>query len=272
MIDYALDLASRGFTIFPCHYPIITRTSTTCSCGKKTCKNIGKHPAITDWPNLASKDETIVKALWQRDQNYNIAILTGLPNNLDVLDYDPKHQGDKSLQQLEDENEPFPPTVRSKTGSGGGHIFFQHTQGLRNNNTGKIKPGIDFKTTGGYVIGPPSLHMSGNRYEWLIDNIQPAPPPPWFIDILRREFPPAHKRKPRDIDFWNSIARGVPKDGRHEAILAVAGLLLEKRSKVKSKALAMTLIHGFNEIACIPPKTQKEVNSIIEYVLEKQVK
>ena len=33
-------------------------------------------------------------------------------------------------------------------------------------------PGIDLRATGGYVVAPPSLHVSGNRYEWLARPVQ----------------------------------------------------------------------------------------------------
>ena len=84
-------------------------------------------------------------------------------------------EGQESLRQL---GVTTPPTVI--TGSGGMHHYFRYPGFEVRNFTGKL-PGLDFRGDGGYVICPPSLHLSGNRYAWGPEgppdfNSLPTPP------------------------------------------------------------------------------------------------
>ncbi len=78
---------------------------------------------------------------------------------------------------------PWTPTAR--TGGGGKHLYFALRAGNEIRNAVKIggKP-IDTRGSGGYVLAPPSLHASGNQYEWVIspDETQLAEAPPWLVD------------------------------------------------------------------------------------------
>jgi hypothetical protein len=65
------------------------------------------------------------------------------------------------------ESPPRAPEVRS--GSGGTHLYFQHPDG-RVPSRANIRPGIDVKADGGYVVAPPSRHVSGDRYHFTRDN------------------------------------------------------------------------------------------------------
>lgn len=47
----------------------------------------------------------------------------------------------------------------------GYHEFFRHPGRPIQNRAG-LRPGLDVRADGGYVIVPPSLHASGARYEW----------------------------------------------------------------------------------------------------------
>jgi len=266
LISGALALAESSLRIFPCHYPIFKYDgSVICSCYKRErCKSIGKHPAFKGWQKDATNNPSIIRKIWTKNPKYNIGILTGEPNNIDVLDVDPKNNGLQELDNLEKENEPFPLTTKARSGSGGLHLFFIHTPGPRNNNDGKIKPGIDFKTTGGYIIAPPSKHPSGNYYQWL-NAVSPALPPDWFVELLFREFPPQYSKQRRDKKYWTSLAYGTAEGDRHNAIASIAGLLLND-TNLKSKELAIALVHGFNQVCCKPPKSEEEVDSIIRYI------
>lgn len=262
ILDQALEYASAGIAVFPVHYPV----GGGCSCrlGSR-CRHVGKHPAAVHGFKAGTTNPRVLRGMWG-DRPYNIGAVTG--SLFDVLDDDPAHGGDESLSRLEAEHGRLPETTRSKTGGGGQHFFYQHIEGVKNNNTGKIGQGLDFKTVGGYVVMPPSLHRSGLRYEWINPEAPIVPAPEWLVGILRREFPGEGKGRKPD-GFWDSISDGVTAGDRHNALASVAGLLLTG-GKFNVR-LAIRLVHGFNAECCDPPKPRDEVDAIIAYVLRKSV-
>src|SRR5271156_1248645 len=85
LLQAALGYAGCGWPVFPIFEPL---TDGNCSCGKPDCPSPGKHPRV---PN-GLKDSTINKqkilSWWTRWPNANIAIPTGAPSGLVVLDVD----------------------------------------------------------------------------------------------------------------------------------------------------------------------------------------
>jgi len=60
-------------------------------------------------------------------------------------------------------------TVTAISGGGGTHLFYKLEQGDTFGLSSKgLPPGIDIRALGGYVIVAPSLHISGNRYQWEV--------------------------------------------------------------------------------------------------------
>jgi hypothetical protein len=80
---------------------------------------------------------------------------------------DHKNDGFRSLEQLQQRAE-LPATLTAKSGSGGAHFYFRYPIGedLRN-SAGKLGPGLDIRGQGGFIVAPPSLHVCGQRYEWV---------------------------------------------------------------------------------------------------------
>ncbi len=96
----------------------------------------------------------------------NLAVVTGAVSGLVVVDVDPAHGGDASLEAIERETAPMPVTVESKTGSGGRHLYFAHPGGHVGNRVG-LRPGIDLRGDGGCIVLPPSIHPNGHAYAWV---------------------------------------------------------------------------------------------------------
>lgn len=261
MLDYAVGYAEKGWPVFPIHYPIYVNNTVSCSCSAgDRCKKIGKHPATKNSFRDATRDPDQLRRLWG-DRPYNIGAPTGIL--FDVLDDDPAHGGDSSLQELANSGSTLPPTATSLTGGGGRHFFLKSVQGVKNNNTGKVGAGLDYKTRGGYVVAPPSLHRSGERYRWVDPSADILDAPQWLVDLLRREFS-SDRRQRRTREEWAGFAIDTTEGERHNAIASVAGLLLDGRLETH---LAMRLVHGYNQECCVPPKSRGEVNDIIRYVL-----
>ncbi len=163
MLDAALEYARLGWYVFPVHGIRDGR----CSCGAD-CGSPGKHPRIKGWPNVATTDPQTIARWWRQWPYANIGCACG-PSGLLVLDVDPRHGGDKSLEHLEGLHRRFYQT-RARTGGNGLHLFFKKPAGVtvksRPNALGNGYPGIDIRADGGFIVLPPSLHASGKRYDW----------------------------------------------------------------------------------------------------------
>ena len=94
------------------------------------------------------------------------------------MDIDPRHDGNESLDALIAEYGELPMTVEAETGGGGRHPIFRHPGGEIHNRT-NIRPGIDVRGDGGYIVAPPSTHISGQHYTWKFghapSDVDPAP-------------------------------------------------------------------------------------------------
>jgi hypothetical protein len=97
---------------------------------------------------------------------HNIGIVTGAASGIVVIDVDAG--GEETLARLEREHGPLPPTVMARTGGGGRHIYFRHPGvPVKNDVKKRLAPGVDIRGDDGFVVAPPSLHKSGNLYEWF---------------------------------------------------------------------------------------------------------
>ena len=162
MLQAALAYAQRlSWPVFPCHW--ITEAG-TCSCNRPDCDSPGKHPLTGHGFKEASRDEAQIQSWWSKWPLANIGIATGAVSGFDVLDIDPRHGGDISLEDLEAQHGKLPETAEQITGGGGRHILFRHVLGLKSRN--EILPGIDVKADGGYILAAPSSHISRRHYAW----------------------------------------------------------------------------------------------------------
>lgn len=141
-----------------------------CTCHKaEDCKKSpGKHPVQAKWGDIATSEKKIVRAWDWKDKN--IGIVTGVKSNLFVVDIDPKDDGMTHLTEWEKEKGiKLIDDARVITGSGGYHYYYTYPEGfgLLKNKTGILK-GVDIRAEGGFVVAPPSVHISGGKYEWEI--------------------------------------------------------------------------------------------------------
>ena len=161
-LDAALEYARGGMAVFPGHSVV---TDGRCTCGRAKCSSPGKHPRIREWQQKASTNELRIREWWKRWPEANICIATGQASGVVVLDVDPRHHGDRSLQEFESVHGSLPSTPVCRTGGGGCHFYFLAPNGAFPNKA-NVLPGLDIRGDGGYVVAPPSLHVSGERYQW----------------------------------------------------------------------------------------------------------
>jgi hypothetical protein len=148
-----------GWRVFPLH----SIAHGACTCGKPKCSSPGKHPRTRRGVKDATTDATTITGWWARWPDANIGVATG--SGLVVIDIDPAHGGDKSFSAAVARLGDLGPTRMCRTGSGGRHLYY--STGTRIPcSQGRLGPGIDVRGEDGYVVAPPSLHISGRRYVW----------------------------------------------------------------------------------------------------------
>lgn len=162
--DAAISYALGGIKIFPVH----GITDGKCTCLKPDCTSAGKHPWTRNGYKDASSDIAKIKAWWTLHPNANVGAPTGSVNGFVVIDIDPRHGGNDSLDRLLELVGELPSTVMAHTGGGGRHIFFANPSvDLKNSVNTAGYQGIDFRGEGGLVVLPPSVHFSGGVYRWI---------------------------------------------------------------------------------------------------------
>lgn len=191
----------------------------------------------------------------------NLGIVTGKISGLVVLDIDGE-RGRHSLQGRE-----LPVTPVARTGAGW-HYYFTHP-GRRVENAVGILPGVDLRGDGGYVVAPPSVHQSGQRYEWMLDpwGTPLAPLPDWLCKGGDAKAQTAQRNGPGN---WPLLLRTpVPEGRRNQTLTRIAGYLL--RGHGFSAYAALELVYAWNKVYCTPPLGRDEVTGIFNSIATREV-
>lgn len=191
----ALTYLGRGWAVLPVWW---IDDSGNCACGlpNDAPKHTpGKHPlgrsgAAPHGVNDATTDEALVRKWVARYPRLNLAVACGkVSGRLVTLDVDPRNGGDDTLARLEAQHGPLPLTPRNLTGGGGSHLLFEATEADLECLGGSLGPGIEVKSNGGYIVVPPSRHLSGGIYEWDAGahpaDISLARLPSWVVAVSR---------------------------------------------------------------------------------------
>ncbi|MFD4117078.1 bifunctional DNA primase/polymerase [Streptomyces niveus] len=192
LLTAALDAASRGWHVFP----LRPRDKRPALHGEERCTRTGDCASgHLKWEQRATTSPGRIRYCWEF-YPANIGIATG-PSGLVVVDLDmPKtnSQSGKGSEGTpcgattftalcERAGQEVPATYRTRTASGGQHLYFTARAGVRLANTvGKLGPLIDTRAWGGYVVAPGSTTLAGNYT--VIDPAPVAPLPDWLDPLL----------------------------------------------------------------------------------------
>ena len=183
----ALRYAAAGVPVVPLFE---TDGRGGCACGNAKCPRPGKHPRNRGGLLTASTDPRVITSWWRKWPTANVGGCTGVV--FDACDVDVPG-GIAAVTPLLGACHGRAPLMR--TGSGGWHLLFAPT-GL--GNRAHFLTDTDWRGAGGYIVLPPSTHISGDRYTIVrpITGTFPAVPP-----ALRRALDPAPaapiRRNPR---------------------------------------------------------------------------
>jgi len=283
----ALAIANRGFAVFPANWPIEHRGRTICSCrcelrGQPACSRPAKHPQGLLVPRGlldASRESWQIKLWWHREPQANLGIeCTGLI----VVDVDSRDGGDESLRALEREHGELPLTWRSITGGGGEHIFFRCPDSVevlnvvaKQSKDPPLGPGIDIRTKGGYVIAPPSKHISGRTYEWNVDfhpaDVPLAVAPDWIVERLTTARGTTNSNgmpnEPIGSDIWSQLTRQPITQYPDDAAARIAGHFFCHNCDYE---LVLGMLHAWNTTWCKPPLNDDELKDVVDRIANRE--
>jgi hypothetical protein len=246
LLAAALRYAGHGYRVFPC-----------APGGKAPLTERGFHDASTDAAQI--------ERWWSQHPRANIGIAT---EGLLVIDIDGA-------------NNPWPSDpdraadlanagAIAVTPRGGRHYIFRRPEDKGKSwkcSAGKLAPGVDVRTDGGYIVVAPSATESG-IYQWvdgleLDDPLDRLPEPPaWLVAVLDALGSPerngAANRGPLAAPAGQD-ANPIPEGQRNATLARLAGAM---RRVGMSQAEIAAALHQTNTDRCSPPLSPREVERI----------
>ena len=168
-----------------------------------------------------------------------------------------------SINQLQQQRGPLPDTLRSATGGGGRHLFYQHPPGLAIPSMRGLLPGIDIKSDGGYVILPEGRHKSGVPYRWInLDVLSPSPLPPDIVSMIMN-------RPTGSTGVYTSaggfdiscVLSGLPQGERNDAIFRFCCWLRRQYRNDRDFVIGNAIMANAR---CVPPMSEQELRQCVE--------
>lgn len=193
LLNHALALAKRGFKVFPLEID-------------------GNKPAHEGWQEQATTDPAEIRALWTDPFGQMIPFNTGVATGqgLTVVDVDTKSDrpGLESLDELVTFLGLDDDTFTVRTRSGGLHLYFKSDGLALRNSASKVRPAIDIRSEGGYVVAPGSS-IGGKAYK--LERDRPLKPiAPWFAELCGRKTPKGESSEPLvELDTPEAIDAAV---------------------------------------------------------------
>jgi hypothetical protein len=202
----------------------------------------GKLPAVAGWQDSATD-----KPKWLNGGHCNAGIFTGRYRDgaLLVVDLDKKDgkDGEEALAMLFPE---LPATFTVETPSGGKHLYFYTKQRLAN-SVGKIAPGIDVRSQGGYVVAPGSKVPAG-EYK-IVADVPVADAPAWLEAECRAARDKTADRTPViELDQPHNEAKAIDWLKRHSPIDGTPGHGANNKT---FQAACMVKDFGISEANCL---------------------
>lgn len=228
---------------------------------------------LTDNGHLDATTDPATIALWgAKWPEANVGLPTGRRIEAVVLDIDPRHGGDVTLEELQAEHGCLPDTVECLTGGGGRHLYFSQPGGYIKSRAEALGPGVDVRADGGYVVAPPSIHPNGRRYAWegahRPGEVPLAPMPPWLTKALREPIS-GDPSLARSVEYWRLVAaEGVTEGKRNDTATQFAGYLLRR---YVDPVVCLDLLASWNRTRCRPPMPDEEVAAIVESVTKSEM-
>jgi Bifunctional DNA primase/polymerase, N-terminal/Primase C terminal 1 (PriCT-1) len=222
LLDSALAFAGSGISVFPL------------SPGTKIPLK-GSHGCLD-----STTDPTRIRDWWENQPEANIAIATGAPSGLIVVDLD----GLAAKASVEGRSLPRTPHAKTPRGF---HIYLRGSSNTVPSRVA-VLPGVDIRAAGGYVVAPPS-QVNSWAYTWLASPFDTplADPPEWLSELLQAPAMPG-------LPF--AVSEQIPEGERRYTLWRLARSLKAKGLAQESIAAA---IRSENQLKCDPPLDDAEL-------------
>jgi hypothetical protein len=203
----------------------------------------------------ATTDPATITRWFEAEPHANLGVAMGGALRLLALDSDPRNGGDASISDLVDVyGADWLQTFTVKTGGLGQHFIYRLPEGVEIHR-GSIARGVDVKAAGGYLVAPPSVHVSGRRYE-VQRNIYIAEAPAWLLEELNR---PQNQPPTKIVNFQerraatgDSAPRMFREGERNNGLRDVSyGYWMNGRAEDEADLIRQLL--EVNAARCVPP-------------------
>ena len=211
-----------------------------------------KRPYMTNWLQYTKTraPKAMVEAWFNNLTGAGVGVVTGKISNMVVLDVE------KSCPYpIEELLKKYPTQMIARSGGGGWHLFYQYpVNQSRVSNRVRIFDGADLRADGGFIVLPPTMHQSGNRYEW----VKRGPLGAFPVALLDLQAQP----KVQGEGWITEVLRGVSEGGRNDACARLAGYFFKKGMNAD---IVEALLMDWNE-RNEPPLPVTEVRTTIKSI------
>jgi len=203
---------------------------------------------------------------------WSIGLRCGQPARTWVLAVDAGHGGWESIAELEREHGALPMTPAARTPSGGAHIFYR-LDGTDVRNRAGVRPGVDVRGTGGFVVLPPAPALTGLR-EWIHSpaQVELALAPPWLLELVTRPAPPV--ADPASVEPGERRGGSSPPTvgllGEGQRNWGIFRYACSLRARGAGDRELAELVHEANRTLCVPPLEAAEIDSVLASALRYQ--
>jgi putative DNA primase/helicase len=237
LLEGALAMAIAGWGVIPLHTP----SAGACDCRLPDCPSPGKHPRTKNGLRDATTDAAQIRKWWGMWPTANIGAV--VPDDCVVVDVDVADPATVfAIGEL-------PQTAASRTGRGSHHAY---RTGVPVRPKVGVREHVDLCGPGSYIVVPPSLHVSGARYEWVVPIASGiADAPGWIVEAASS--PRAGGDRTDDSDG------SIPEGERNARLTSLAGTM--RRRGMTAAEIEPALL-AVNAGRCHPPLSDREVRMI----------
>ena len=217
LLEHALQYRKQGYSVIPL--------------GEGS-----KIPAI-DWGPYILEAATTgqIERWWTKKPAANIGLVTGHVSGIVAVDVDPG--ADPEVIHRD-----YPTAMIASTPRGGFHLFYKYTNGAVIQSRTRVRPNVDVRGDGGYVVAAPSV-VGGKAYRWESRGLPSEAFPPWISRPVGPGPSDESHGEPtqKDQGWLTRLLDGVGEGERNQSLTRITGYFAKKQIPEDVAGTIMTL-------------------------------